>query len=252
MNTSERLKREATFHDLQADARAATFATHPERLVFRDEEYLQHESWIRPALEALGDVAGKRVLDCGCGHGMAAVVLARRGARVVGCDLSAGYLAEARQRARANEVEIEWVKADAQRVPFADGSFDRIWGNAVLHHLDMREAAREIKRLLAPGGRAIFCEPWGENPLLNLARRGLPYPGKGRTPDETPLRRCDIEVLREAFPKLKVSGYQFLAMTQRFLGRGRLSQGLQRWDRNLLARFPSLERWCRYVVVTLS
>ena len=102
---------------------------------------------------------------------MAAVVLARKGAQVTAFDLSPGYLVEARQRARANGVSVAFVQADGHHLPFGDHSFDRIWGNAILHHLEPRTAARELQRLLKPGGTAVFCEPWGGNPLLALARR---------------------------------------------------------------------------------
>src|SRR5919199_1431749 len=96
---------------------AALGRTHHERerLRFDDDAYLDHETWIRPALARLGDVRGLRVLDYGCGHGMAAVVLARRGARVTAFDLSPGYLAEARRRARANGVTVDFVQGDAER-----------------------------------------------------------------------------------------------------------------------------------------
>src|SRR5213076_2968969 len=135
--------------------------------------------------------AGRRLLDYGCGHGMASVVLARAGARVTAMDLSHGYLREAATRALANDVTLSLVQADGERLPFADGSFDRIWGNAVLHHLDLEQAGSELRRVLRPGGVAVFCEPWGGNPLLRFARRHLPYPAKERTPDEQPLRSRD-------------------------------------------------------------
>ena len=79
MPATDRLRQERQFHDDQARARAATFAADPARLRFSDADYLDHESWVRPAFAKLGDVRGRRVLDYGCGHGMAAVVLARRG-----------------------------------------------------------------------------------------------------------------------------------------------------------------------------
>src|SRR5437667_12575971 len=117
-----RLRSERDFHDRQAAARAR--GLQPDDLAFADADYLDHASWVRPAFDRLGDVRGLRVLDLGCGHGMAAIVLARRGALVTACDLSLGYLQEARARARANGALIRWAAIDAERLPFADGVFD--------------------------------------------------------------------------------------------------------------------------------
>jgi SAM-dependent methyltransferase len=247
----ERLSIEQAFHDRQARKRVADFARRPGAYCFADDAYLDHETWIRPALDRLGDLTGRHVLDFGCGHGMAAVVLARRGARVTAFDLSHGYLAEAHRRARANRVSIAFAQADGERLPFADASFDRIWGNAVLHHLDVDRAGRELARVLKPGGVAVFCEPWGENPLLNWARHRLSYPGKERTPDEQPLRQRQIRLLEEIFPHLEMHGYQLLAMARRVLRPGRLVAGLDWWDAMLLKSVPALQRFCRYVVLTL-
>src|SRR6516225_4264625 len=101
MPAMDRLHSERNFHDEQARARTATFQLRPEELLFDDNAYLDHETWIRPAFDRLGDVRGLRVLDYGCGHAMAAVVLARRGAEVTAFDLSGGYLTEARRRSEA-------------------------------------------------------------------------------------------------------------------------------------------------------
>src|SRR5262249_51232051 len=147
-------------------------------LCFDDDQYLDHETWIRPAFRQLGGLNGLQALDFGCGHGMAAVVMARRGAWVTAVDVSPGYLQEASRRGQANGVNICFVQADGERLPLADHSFDRIWGNAVLHHLDLQKAAGELFRVLRPGGIAVFCEPWGENPFLNWARNRLHYAGK--------------------------------------------------------------------------
>jgi SAM-dependent methyltransferase len=243
-----RLDAERTFHDRQAGLRATDLR---EDLRFRDEEYLNHETWIRPAFMRLGPLDGRLVLDYGCGHGMAAVVLARSGARVTAFDLSHGYLNEARRRAADNGVAVAFVQADGEQLPFADSCFDAVWGNAVLHHLDLRKAGRELRRVLKPGGFAVFCEPWGENPLLARARRWLPYPGKERTPDEEPLRMSQLPLLRESFPQLEVEGFQLLSMVRRVLRPGRLVAGLEWCDERLLRRVPALRRFCRYVVLTL-
>ena len=251
MKTKDRLTSETAFHDQQAQERAVTFLRQPDRLQFADDAYLDHETWIRPAFDELGDLTGLRTLDFGCGHGMAAVVMARRGARVTAFDLSWSYLAEARQRVRANDVQVDFVQANGERLPFADSAFDRIWGNAILHHLNLQLAGTELFRVLAPGGIAVFAEPWGENPVLNWTRARLPYPEKLRTPDEEPLRRDHIHFLRTIFPRVSVRGYQLLSMARRLLPAARWVNGLDWCDRMLLARIPRLQQYCRYVVLVL-
>ena len=246
----ERLRSERAFHDRQAHLRAATFASHFDSYRFVDADYLNHETWIRPAFEQLGDVADKPVLDFGCGHGMAAVVLARRGAQVTAFDLSPGYLHEARQRAAANGAAVQFVEADGERLPFGDGSFARIWGNAVLHHLDLQVAGSELYRVLSPGGIAVFCEPWAENPLLNWARRRLPYAAKERTPDEEPLRHRELDCLRVLFPRLEIHGFQLFSMLRRIVP-SPLVAALDFADRVFLSCVPPAQRFCRYVVLTL-
>ncbi|HLW68233.1 MAG TPA: class I SAM-dependent methyltransferase, partial [Gemmataceae bacterium] len=242
---------ERQFHDQQARQRAEYFRRLPGQFFFHDHHYLDHESWIRPGINRLGDIDGKRALDYGCGHAMAAVVLARRGAQVTAFDLSADYLAEARQRAAVNSVAIDFVQADAHHLPFADASFDAIWGNAILHHLDLAIAGREIHRILRPGGIAVFCEPWGGNPLLAWGRRRLPYPGKGRTPDEEPLCESDLSKLHENFPKIELHGFQLFSMLRRISGKNLLVTGLENLDDWLLRRMPGLARWCRYIMLVL-
>jgi ubiquinone/menaquinone biosynthesis C-methylase UbiE len=247
----DRLAQEAAFHNRQAEKRAATFLDEPQQLQFEDDAYLDHETWIRPAMDQLGDVRGLRALDFGCGHGMAAVVLARRGAKVTAFDLSWGYLSEARKRAIANSVTVHFVQADGERLPFDDASFDRIWGNAILHHLNLQTTATELFRILAPGGVAVFAEPWGENPILNWARSRIAYPGKQRTPDERPIDRRETQFLRSVFPQVQVKGYQFLSMARRVLRHGPWLKSLDWWDHMLLSRIPRLQQYCRYVVLTL-
>jgi SAM-dependent methyltransferase len=250
MPVTDRWANEQFFHDRQADRRAKTFAADAD-LRFADADYLDHAPWVRPAFAELGPVAGRHVLDFGCGHGMAAVVLARAGAHVTAFDLSGGYLREAARRACANRVRIHFLQADGERLPFAASTFDAVWGSAILHHLDPVRIAAELDRILTPGGAAVFCEPWGENPALEFARRWLPYPGKERTPDERPLRRRDLLPFRRHFPNLTVRGFQLLAMLRRVVREERIGAVLDRADRRLLHRCPQLENWCRYVVVAL-
>jgi SAM-dependent methyltransferase len=252
MPATDRLSSEREFHDAQAAGRARHFHVYRADLRFADADYLDHEPWIRPAVAKLGDLCGKVVLDFGCGHGMAAVVLARAGAIVSAFDLSPGYVAEAKDRAEANGVRVSFSVADGEHLPYADESFDTVWGSAILHHLDLALAARELHRVLKPGGVAVFCEPWGGNPLLAFARRFLPYPGKHRTPDERPLTRRDLGPLHEVFPSLTVEGFQLFGMVRRVWRNRVVSAGADAFDRVLFRAIPQLRNWCRYAVIIVQ
>jgi SAM-dependent methyltransferase len=249
MHTLSRIVSERVFHDEQSADRARSFRSGQASLVFRDADWLDHETWIRPAVARLGALWGRRVLDLGCGHGMAAVVLARQGAIVSAVDLSLGYVAEARQRAKANRVSVDVRVAEGESLPFSDQSFDAIWGNAILHHLDLNRAAAEVRRVLKPGGVAVFCEPWDGNALLRFARRCLPYPGKLRTADERPLQPRDRARLRAAFPGVRLEGFQLFAMLRRVHP---IFRRLDAMDRFLFRVCPSLRNLGRYVVLTFE
>jgi len=136
-------------------------------------------------------------------------------------------------------------------LPFVDRGFDAVWGNAILHHLDLDTAGAELARVLKPEGLAVFCEPWGENPLLEFARRRLPYPGKDRSRDERPLRERDLQPLRRHFRKVEWQPHQLLTMARRLWLHLPFQMTLKRADDVLFKRFPPLRRWCRYVVLSL-
>jgi SAM-dependent methyltransferase len=107
----------------------------------------------------LGEVAGRRVLEVGCGSAPCARWLAKNGAQVVGLDLSAGMLRHALDAARKTGISIPLVQADATRLPFADGSFDLACSafGAVPFVADTAAVMREIARVLRPGGRWVFA-----------------------------------------------------------------------------------------------
>ena len=236
MEVGERIIREQAFHDRQAGARAAFFRKDPAQLIVRENQYLDHEPWIRPALARIGELQGRRVLDFGCGHGMAAIVLAKWGARVTAFDLSGGYVGEARARARANRAAVDFVQANGEYLPFADETFDYIWGNAVLHHLNLRRgwtrAGARFKtgasgRLHANRGPAIRSSNW--------ARKHCAYPGKERTPEEMPLTRTELDQLAQIFPRMDIAGYELFSMLGRVWGRGAVVRvTLAWWDRPAL------------------
>lgn len=131
--------------------------------------------------------AGARVLEYGCGTGWLVPRLVSAGAkRIVGIDVSEGMIGEARGRFGR---QAEFHCMDGHRTTFPDGSFDLVLGRAILHHLEFEAAVREIRRILRPGGTAVFLEPLRDNPAWKAARRLTP---QARTRDETPLSRKQI------------------------------------------------------------
>ncbi|GEE03243.1 SAM-dependent methyltransferase [Gordonia spumicola] len=107
----------------------------------------------------LGDVDGKDVLEVGCGSAPCARWLAARGAHVVGLDVSAGMLAHAVDAMKLDDRRVPLVQAGAERLPFADASFDLACSSfgAIPFVADSARAMREVARVLRPGGRWVFA-----------------------------------------------------------------------------------------------
>ena len=101
---------------------------------------------------------GMRLLDVGTGSGgNVAIPAALAGARVVGADLTPEMFPHARRRAAEAGVEVEWVEADAQEMPFADASFDRVISTfGAMFAPDHARAAAELVRVCAPDGRIVM------------------------------------------------------------------------------------------------
>lgn len=202
----------------------------------------------------LGDLKGKRVLEYGCGIGRTSVLLARIGADVWTFDLSPARVEMTEKRAAINGLaeSIHPIVAAGEALPYEDESFDCVVGRAILHHLDVTAGNRELRRVLRRGGKAAFIEPMGMNPLLNLARDHLPYPGKTPRGLDEPLDYADIEAWGSGFDEFRYEEVQLLSMVERALGRGRRFELLRRADRILLDRAPPLRRYCRHVVLYMA
>lgn len=145
------------------------------------------EPWTIPLYEAtlaaLAPLAGRRLLDAGCGSGLALHLAARAGATVSGLDAAAPMVAAARRRLPAADLRV----GDLQQLPYPAASFDAVMSfNALQFAADPRAAAAELARVVVPGGR-VAIGVWGdparcETETVFAAIRALMPPRPGTAP----------------------------------------------------------------------
>ena len=100
---------------------------------------------------------GRRVLDVGCGAGTDLVRFAKGGAVVSGIDLSASAIALARQNFAQQGLEADLREGDGEHLPYPDGTFDLVFAHGVVQYTpDGVALVRECRRVLEPGGEAVF------------------------------------------------------------------------------------------------
>jgi ubiquinone/menaquinone biosynthesis C-methylase UbiE len=188
---------------------------------------------------------GADVLEYGCGKGSAAFDLAAHGARVTGIDISdvAIDLSTSRGAELGLSDQLTFAVMDAEALEFPDASFDLVCGSAILHHLDLQKAYAEIARVLRPGGRGVFIEALGHNPLINLYRRRTP---ELRTVDEHPLRVPEIELAKQYFSDTKVEYFHLASIAGLPLRNLRqfpaIAGSLERVDQAIFKHVPYMRR----------
>jgi ubiquinone/menaquinone biosynthesis C-methylase UbiE len=122
-------------------------------------------------LSVLGQLGEREreVLDVGCGSGVLAKKLVRRGKQVVGVDLSPAMIRRARARRLATAT---FVEGDAESLAFPDASFDAVVNLISIHHYPHPSLAlAEFKRVLRPGGRAVIAAFHGDSRFIRFAQR---------------------------------------------------------------------------------
>lgn len=167
-------------------------------------------------VEAAGIGPGMKVLDVAAGTGNASIVAAEKGAEVTASDLTPELFDAGRERAKAAGVELEWVEADAENLPFEDESFDVVMSSIgamfAPHHQDV---ADQLVRVCRPGG-TIALLSWTPEGMIGALFRTMgpfaPPPPPGAQPpplwgsedhvrelfgegvDWTTLERVDLEI----------------------------------------------------------
>lgn len=212
--------------------------------------YASHAAHRAYFANVASDCRGRSVLEYGSGSGLACFDLAAAGARVAAIDISEVAIEKGRREAARRGVEVDFRVGDAEHMPFADATFDLVCGSGILHHLRMAPALDEVARVLKPGGRAVFIEPMGHNPLLRLFRWLTP---SLRSADERALRPQDLALFSGRYREVRMDFYDLLslfAIPLLTLSGGRaLFRLLERVDAALFAVVPPLRSHAGFVVI---
>lgn len=221
-----------------------------------------------------GDVAGKKILEIGCGNGELAVWFALNGAQVSGVDISDESITVCQRRSAENGTtdRTHFWAGPGEKIPFPDQTFDLVFIAVSLHHLIVEDALKEIRRVLKPSGWFVAMEPFVFSRTVQRVRNSRLvqklYPERRETPTERILYASDLQTMQQDFTDLEYRPYRiispfvfkfkplfnFLANTfYRFepdpeRRRQRSNRANQRFDERLLSALPFLRSFSRYIV----
>jgi 2-polyprenyl-3-methyl-5-hydroxy-6-metoxy-1,4-benzoquinol methylase len=220
---AERWVSEAAFFDRLAEAQLRGVQPMDPQVLQRYAGRLRPWFHKEFRFECLGDLRGRHVLDVGCGDGTNAILLASRGARVTGIDISPNSIRLATHRARLAGVEdrVRLLCSPLEVADFPEDSFDAIWGDGILHHLipELEGVMDRLVRWARPGAQAIFSEPLSLSPTLRRLRARIPI-HEGATPDERPLQTAELELILRRLPGARLRHFALLSWFNRFILRG--------------------------------
>ncbi|MCK4351890.1 class I SAM-dependent methyltransferase [candidate division WOR-3 bacterium] len=219
----------------------------------------------KTGISALGNINDKLILDCGIGTGKSSYLLSKRGANVVGFDISLSMLKLAKTKIKGVSPAPKWcrvnfLKMSSDRIGFKKEKFDIVFGAYFLHHTRIKDSILEIKRVLKKGGKGVFVETFGVNPLLNFCRShiagkfGIPKYG---SPEEHPLTGKDLIDIKSHFKTVKILVPDVLFMKllarQVFHFKSRLINFLcSFFDRWIYKGFPGLRKYSYAQVIIVE
>ncbi len=263
MKKPEILSKEECFHDYWANSIS------PEEVMV-DEFF---ESCIAPEnrwiIGKLDNIAGKSILELGCGVGEASIYFAKKGAHVTATDISEVMLQVVNRVAEKHKVQVVTRKCYSHNLDFKEGIFDIVYAANLLHHVDIESTIKEVYRVLKEGGVFVSWDPLAHNPVINIYRH---LANEVRTEDERPVRIRDLKIYRRYFNKVEITTTWFFTLwifIRFYLFEGvdpnqarywkkiivehkrleRTYKRLEKIDKVFFKLFPFMKRYCWNIVV---
>lgn len=168
-----------------------------------------------------------QLLDFGCGPGDNSLRFSRVGFKVTGFDISDNNIKSCKTLFEVNKTEGTFIVSVAEKLPFADNTFEVVAGVDILHHVDIARSINEVKRVLKKGGIAVFREPI-EVPLLDNIRNTrlvkMLVPNKASlenhiTEDERKLNQTDLKLIESIFPDITIERSLIFSRLDKFVRR---------------------------------
>ncbi len=151
-----------------------------------------------------------KILDYGCGTGVSLKkAIEFEPKKIVGIDISEVSIEKARRNIGSSNKNLELLVDNCEQTKFNENEFDVVYGAGILHHLQINQCLNEIFRVLKPGGKLLFIEPLGTNPLINLYRLLTP---NSRSKDEHPLLKEDFDYIKNKFSNIEIKYYGFFTL----------------------------------------
>lgn len=249
MKSNARYADEREFSDIAAEK---TLANVPGDLKLSHidsfEALCEKIDYLHSAPAFCGSLEGKRVLEIGCGNGWIALRFAKSGAHVWACDISPKMIELARRYARAASVNITYDTMICEEMTYEDNFFDFVFMHMALHHCDIAATAKQIHRVLKPGGKAIVIEDYAYHPLMRIYRAFTP---NKHTSHERPLTERDVSTFVSPFSRHSVQWSGLFNVFETTGGKllQKLKPIMRRIDAFLLAHVSPLAEYSRIVVV---
>lgn len=244
-----RIERERAFHDKRfedgSDSREGLRGAY--RITNRSKEYYSSlvKAYSRNA----------NVIEIGVGLESMLPMIVEECDSFRGIDISAAAVeqAEARFRNVLRPGKSELMVCNAEDTGLPEKSAGLVFGAGIVHHLETDRFVRELGRLLRPNARAVFFEPLGYNPLINLVRWLTPG---SRTPDEHPLKEQDLDRFRCAFKDVKVDYFHLFSLMLIPLCSFRIFDSIypviESFDAFVFTRLPWLRKFAWVAVINCS
>jgi SAM-dependent methyltransferase len=198
-----------------------------------------------------GSLSGKNTLEAGCGDGWISLRFAKSGANVWACDISPRTVQLAKRYAEAAQLDVHFETMICEEMSYPDGFFDNVFMHFSLHHCKIKATAKQIRRVLKPGGKAVFVEDYAYHPLLKLYRYLTP---SRRTQHEHPLTKDDLSLLVSHFSsyEFEYSGLLNLFELSNNKVLGWFKPRLRQMDNLLYAHCKPLQKYSRMVIIKVT